>query len=85
MTSKQMDEESQGNSELDWEIFDVLCRDMNVRLCAVYVIEIVCWRCCLIGNGSVAVDGFERIRRMSSGRGETPILKSSSSRASWHE
>lgn len=29
MSTKCIDEESTGNSELDWEIFDVLCKDMN--------------------------------------------------------
>lgn len=29
MATKCVDEESHGNSEIDWEIFDVLCKDLN--------------------------------------------------------
>lgn len=29
MATKCVDEESHGNSEIDWEIFDVLCKNLN--------------------------------------------------------
>lgn len=31
MMSVKCDEESTGNSEQDWEIFDVLCKDVSVE------------------------------------------------------
>lgn len=32
MMSVKCDEESTGNSEQDWEIFDVLCKDVSFKV-----------------------------------------------------
>lgn len=38
--SVKCDEESTGNSEQDWEIFDVLCKDVSVNVDFLFLLNI---------------------------------------------